>query len=221
MFILFHTFAPYMSEQEAPESKLDQIIPEIIKVFMTYGIKSVTMDDVAKHLRISKKTLYQYVQDKNDLVIKCLDFDCTMHENGIQEIIHKNFNAIDENIEISKFVMAQLRQVHPSIFYDLQKYYPEGWAMLQDSREGQTARVLHNNIKKGIQEGYFREDLHVEIQTRLWITRMNVIFDPRLFPMQEFKITEVYEQMFVHQIRGMASKKGLKYLEKHKDLISE
>jgi hypothetical protein len=188
---------------------------------MTYGIKSVTMDDVARHLRMSKKTLYQYVQDKKDLVIKCLSFDCVMHESGIEAITSKNFNAIDENIEISKFVLSQLRQVHPSIFYDLQKYYPQGWAMLQDSREGQTAKVLHNNIQKGIKEGYFREDLNVEIQTRLWITRMNVIFDPRLFPMQEFKITEVYEQMFMHQIRGMASKKGLKYLEKHKDLISE
>jgi AcrR family transcriptional regulator len=210
-----------MQESESNEARLDTIIPEIIRLFMTYGIKSITMDDVARHLRISKKTLYQYVQDKNDLVMKCMVFDSNTHQCGIEEIISKSHNAIDENIEISKFVMAQLKGIHPSIFYDLQKYYPKAWEMLHESREGHTAEVLHANIEKGIAEGYFRDDLNVEIQTRLWITRMNVIFDPKLFPMQEFKITEVFEQMFLHQMRGMASEKGLKYLETRKDLIKE
>lgn len=209
----FFTFAP-MSEENTVKGKLEALIPQVISIFMTYGIKSVTMDDIARHLRMSKKTLYQFVTDKHDLVEKCMMHDCSLHDTGIRRITSENYNAIDENIEISKFIMQQLKGIHPSIFYDMEKYYPRAWALMQDTREGLAAEVIRANIIKGMSEGYFRPDIHVEIMTRLWIARMNVIFDPKHFPMQEFNIAEVYAQMFTHQIRGLATEKGLKYFEK-------
>jgi hypothetical protein len=84
---------------------------------------------------------------------------------------------------------------------------------LQESRQGKTGEVIYNNIDKGIREGYFRADIHVEIATRLWLLRLNAIFQPQLFPIHEFELAEVYRQMFMHQIRGLATKKGLKYLD--------
>ncbi len=122
---MYSTFAVQIYEHTT--DKEQQIIADAIKVFMTYGIKSVTMDDVAKHLRMSKKTLYQYVSDKNDLVKKCLDRDCQVTEVLVKEVLSKGLNAIEENFEISKHIVEDLKNIHPSIFYDLEKYYPDAW----------------------------------------------------------------------------------------------
>ncbi len=203
-----------MTKDSEQDAKFREMIPQLISVFMTYGIKSMTMDDIARQLRVSKKTLYQYVSDKRELVMRCMEYDCAENETGIREIVSRKLNAVEENFEISKHVLKQLREIHPSIFYDLEKYYPEAWAMLHETKESLTAEVIRANLKKGIKEGFFRKDIDVEIHTRLWITRMNVIFDPQLFPIQEFSIPEVYEQMFIHQIRGIANEKGVKYFEK-------
>lgn len=189
------------------------MLRDVTAIFMTYGIKSMTMDDIARQLHISKKTLYQYVKDKSDLVLKCMDLEICGEECEISTIIDKNLNAIDENLEISKYVIEKIQQVHPSIFFELERYYPEAWNMMQESRNGHTGQVIFNNIQKGVKEGLFRDDIHIEIATRLWLSRLNAIFQPQLFPIHEFQLSEVYAQMFVHQIRGLASEKGLKYLE--------
>ena len=204
---------PLMTKESESAEKFREMIPQLISVFMTYGIKSMTMDDIARQLRISKKTLYQYVSDKRELVMRCMEHDCVQNEHGVREIVSRGLNAVEENFEISKHVLKQLREIHPSIFYDLEKYYPEAWAMLHESKDSLTAEVIRANLNKGIKEGFFRDDIDIEIHTRLWITRMNVIFDPQLFPIQEFSIPEVYEQMFIHQIRGIANQKGIEYFE--------
>ncbi len=201
------------SEQDQGKEKQDKLLRDVTAIFMTYGIKSMTMDDIARQLHISKKTLYQYVKDKNDLVSKCLGQEICGEECEMSTIAGKNLNAIDENLEISKYVIGKIQQVHPSIFFELERYYPEAWNLLQESRNGFTGEMIYNNIKKGMEEGLFREDIHVEIATRLWLSRLNAIFQPQLFPIHEFELSEVYNQMFVHQIRGLASEKGLKYLE--------
>jgi len=195
------------------ESKKEKLLKDITGIFMTYGIKSMTMDDIARHLHISKKTLYHHFTDKSALVLQCMEYECSFEESSIKKIIAQGLNAIDENIEISRFVLGQIQQVHPSIFYDLEKYHPGAFALMMDSRQGFTGGMIHSNIVKGIEEGYFRDDIHVEIATHLWISRINAIFNPAFFPLNEFDLGEVYQQMFTQQIRGLSSEKGLRYLE--------
>jgi len=203
-----------MEETGEDRTKDQKLLSEVTTLFMTYGIKGLTMDDIAGQLHISKKTLYRYVSDKADLVVSCVRMECNREEEQIRKIVAKDLNAIDENIEISQFVLTQIQQVHPSVFLELEKFYPDAWSQLQDSRKGFTGEVIYNNITKGIREGYFRDDVHVEIATRLWISRINAIFEPKLFPIREFDLSEVYRQMFIHQIRGLSTAKGLEYIEK-------
>jgi AcrR family transcriptional regulator len=197
-----------------------QIIAEAIRVFMTYGIKSVTMDDIARHMRMSKKTLYQYVSDKNDLVKRCLDHDCQVTEETVNAILEKKLNAIEENFEISKHIVEDLKNIHPSIFYDLEKYYPDAWNTMHELRHDFVAEVMEKNMVRGIKEGLYREDLNVKIITRLWVARLNIIFDPNIFSMGEFELAEVYRQMFLHHVRGIASAKGVKYIEKNQHKLN-
>ena len=203
-----------MEKSREEKAKDEKLLSDVTALFMTYGIKGMTMDDIAGQLHISKKTLYRHVSDKGDLVLSCVRMECGREEEEIRKIVAKNLNAIDENIEISQFVLAQIQQVHPSVFLELEKFYPEAWMQLQDSRQGFTGEVIYNNITNGIREGLFRDDIHVEIATRLWISRINAIFEPKLFPIREFDLSEVYRQMFNQQIRGLSTPKGLEYIEK-------
>lgn len=202
-----------MTEEKV--NKEDQLIKDAVHVFMTYGIKSVTMDDIAKHLRVSKKTIYRYVKDKSDLVMKCVRHDYDLMEEKVEAIIEKNLKAIDENFEITYMILEELRNIHPSIFYDLEKYYPKAMSVMLDMRHEFIADVMRQNMLKGIDEGVYREDVNVEIMTQLWVMRLNVIFNPSLFKMNDFHPKDVYLEMFIHHIRGIANEKGLKELEKH------
>jgi len=203
-----------MSEEEEKNLREEQIVEASLRVFMTYGIKSVTMDDVAKHLRISKKTLYLYFKDKNDLVQRCLDFDCVDTERRITAIQAKELNAIDEIFEISQYVLEELRSIHPSIFHDLEKYYPGAFNAMHNLHHEHVIKVIRRNLDNGIREGVYRDNLHVEVMSILWVQRLNLVFRNDLFPMPKYNLAEVYLQIFDHHIRGIASKKGLKYHEK-------
>ena len=194
--------------------KEDQLIKDAVHVFMTYGIKSVTMDDMAKHLRVSKKTIYRFVKDKSDLVMKCVRHDYDLMEKKVEAIIERNLKAIDENFEITYMILEELRNIHPSIFYDLEKYYPKAMSIMLDMRHDFIADVMRQNMKKGISEGVYRDDVNIEIMTQLWVMRLNVIFNPSVFKMNDFHPKDVYLEMFIHHIRGIANQKGLKELEK-------
>lgn len=203
-----------MSEEEEKDLREEQIVAAALRVFMTYGIKSVTMDDVAKHLRISKKTLYLYFKDKNDLVQRCLDYDCVDAERKISAIQEQDLNAIDEIFEISQCVLEELRGIHPSIFHDLEKYYPDAFNAMHKLHHDHVTKVIRRNLASGIEEGLYRENLNIEVMSILWVQRLNLVFRNDLFPMPKYNLAEVYIQIFDHHIRGIASKKGLTYHEK-------
>ena len=196
------------------EEKEQQIIDQASKVFMRLGIRSVNMDDIAQHLRISKKPLYQYVNDKNQLVLRIVQLNCDHHRTSINSICEKGLNAIDENFEIARFIASQISQMHPSIHFDLQKYHAEAWDMLERTEKADIYRCVSANMNKGIKEGLYREDLNIPVIAKIYIARFDAVFDTVLFPEKEYDLQEVIWEMFRYHIRGIASDKGTKYLIK-------
>ena len=196
------------------EEKEQQIIDQASKVFMRLGIRSVNMDDIAQHLRISKKTLYQYVKDKNELVLRIVQLICEHHRTSINSICEKGLNAIDENFEIARFIASQISQMHPSIHFDLQKYHAEAWDMLERTEKADIYRCVSANMNKGIKEGLYRDDLNIPVIAKIYIARFDAVFDTVLFPEKEYDLQEVIWEMFRYHIRGIASDKGTKYLIK-------
>lgn len=196
------------------DQREQQIIDQSAKVFMRLGIRSVNMDDIAQHLRISKKTLYQYVKDKNELVLKAVGLITTHHRECILGICAKGFNAIDESFEISRFVAAQVGQVHPSVHFDLQKYHPEAWDVLQSAERQDIYACVSGNLRKGMEEGLYRPDLSVDVIARIHISRFDVTFDGELFPQDKYRFEDVIWELFRYHIRGIATERGVKYLIK-------
>ncbi|TVR40607.1 MAG: TetR/AcrR family transcriptional regulator [Cryomorphaceae bacterium] len=188
------------------------IIQQVIGLFLKYGIKSLTMDDIARHLGVSKKTLYKYVSDKNDLVRRVVTLQSELEQQIIAKICERGLNAIDEIFEISRIVAELLGQMHPSVHYDLEKYHPEVWRSTFKHREDFVFNCVLENLNKGKKEGLYREDLNTGVIARLYIAKMDVLFDGEMFPATQFNFREVYLEFFRYHIRGIASHQGLQYL---------
>lgn len=193
-------------------AKAKKILEGATEVFMRYGIKSVNMDDVARNLGISKKTLYKYVKDKADLLRQAFQAMHRQEEEVIGEICSRGLNAIDEMFEISQYILGLLNNLHPSVHFDMEKYYPELMKQVEDKRESTVFSCMLTNMNKGIKEGLYRKDLKPEVLARIYIHKIDAIFDGELFPPSEVSFGEVYIEFFRYHIRGIASEKGIAYL---------
>ncbi len=192
----------------------EKIVEQAGQVFLRLGIRSVNMDDIAKHMRISKKTLYQHVKDKNDLVEKVVSGICAEHDRCIRGICEKDLNAIDENYQITEYVAGILKEIHPSVHYDLEKYHPTAWDAMQRFEKEHISECMTSNMEKGVAEGLYRDDLNIPIVVRVYMSRFDVSFDGELFPPTEYNFVDVQWEIFRYHIRGIASEKGLRYLKK-------
>lgn len=196
------------------DKKGEKLILGARDLFMKYGIKSLNMDDLARHLGVSKKTLYQIVSDKNELVdlafAKVIEIECRQ----VEEITDRGCNAIDELFEVSKVIVNMLSNVHPSVHYDLVKYHPDVFKKRQDQQQDMVYEIMRLNIEKGKEEGLYRKDVNSNIISKIYIAKMDVVFDGELFPPHEMSFQEVYMEMFRYHIRGIASQKGVEYLIK-------
>ena len=195
------------------EEKELYIIEKVGELFKKYGIKSVSMDDIAQQLSISKKTLYQYFKDKADLVTKVVNSHHCEKDQKFLDIENSNMNAIDALIEVSKHVIEMLKSINPPILYDLRKYYPELTKELIVNRKEHVLNNIKNNLLKGISEGLYREDINPDVISAIYIKRMDdIIFEDE---MQQLNIPqhELFTQLFVYHIRGIVSNKGLMYFE--------
>lgn len=206
-FPLFHTFV-------AVEEKLISLLGQVRDIFMRYGLKSVTMDDLCREMSISKKTLYQYVSDKNELVKKTMEFEIEQDQCEIKSIVQKNLSAMDELFEITESVEEKIKNLHPSILYDMQKYYPEAWELMSNHRNSFIIKTIGDNIRKGQEEGIYRTDIDVNIISLLFATKVELLADNQLFARLGIKPSQIYFENLKYHVRGISNEAGRRALEK-------
>lgn len=194
------------------EEKKNELILGALEIYMKLGIKSITMDEMARQLGVSKKTLYLYVKDKNQLVEECVKMAQYGESCAIKDISESNNNAIDEIIEVSKFVIEQLKKVHPSIFFDLQKYHPNVMKMMDCHKDEFVRGCVVQNLERGIEQGYYRDNLNVEVISKLYLAMIDHVMVGNIVEEQNTTMDQIYSEFFRYHIRGIASKKGLEYL---------
>lgn len=191
-----------------------QILEGALQTFMSLGLRSVTMDDIASRIGVSKKTIYKYVKDKEDLIQKSLKLHHDKECEFIQSVKEKPMNAIDENFEISKKIIAEFQNVHPSVMFDMNKYYPSAKKLFEKYKKEVVFEWVKDNLRRGIKEGLYRDDLNIDIIAALYILRMDDIFNMEFFPRTEYSFLQVYLETFRYHIRGISSDEGLKYWKK-------
>jgi AcrR family transcriptional regulator len=195
------------------EEKASWVLEQARKLYQRYGIKSVTMDDVAKHLCISKKTLYEYFSDKEDLVRQVILKDHDRQCRFIDDIEEKNLNAIEELFEVYKMINTMYKEYNPSMEFDIRKYYPDLYVRIKDVRRKRMYEAAHRNMVKGKKEGLFRRDLNAGIIARLHVSRTENLFENDLFTPEELTSFRMFHEVFVYHLQGMLSPAGRTFFE--------
>ena len=190
----------------------ENILQKALELFFKFGLRSVSMDDISRELGISKKTLYQYFPTKDQLINDCMLLHMEGEKNSMAAIKANALNAIDELLQLTKHVTEMLSELTPTLIYDCQKYHRESWEAIEKFNNEHISNDIRCNIKRGVQEGLFRNDFDVEIVTKLYLGLSNAITNLNVFPPQKFNSTNVFETLMMYHIRGIATPKGLEIL---------
>ena len=199
----------------------ERILKGAEELFFKYGIKSITMDDIAKHLAISKKTIYQYFADKNELVQILMAMKLKEDECEFKQIHQESENMVVEFFNMMKHMGEMFAKINPTIFYDLQKYHPNAWKLFKEFKQDCMASMVENTIDRGIKEGLVRSDLNAKILSRLRIEQVEMGFNSEIFPPDKFKMVDVQIAMIDHFLYGICTLKGHKLINKYKQVIEE
>jgi len=189
------------------------ILNKVSRIYRKYGIKSVTMDDVARELGISKRTLYQHVTNKHELVEEVVNHEVSLRASDFYGMTRQGVNAIDELLEVNRHIIQMLKAHNPSMEYDLRKYYPDLNKKIQSFKRKTMYGAIYKNIKKGQQEGIFRKDLNPDIIARLQVSRIECSMETDLFSLEELTSPDFVFESFIYHIHGIANRKGLDILE--------
>lgn len=193
--------------------ELEQIVVKSHNLFMKYGIKSVSMDDIARELGMSKKTIYQYVKDKNELVNKMFEFEKGCMQEKFELLQSEQINAIDQIFEADKMFVSIMKEHNPAAFYDLRKYYPTVHTKMVAVRRSRITEFMMQNIEKGKIEGLFRKELDASIMAKLYILRIEGIMDGDILTLQEFTSPKWIKEHMAYHVRGISTPKGIEYFE--------
>lgn len=190
----------------------DKILHKATDMFLNYGFKSITMDDIANKMGISKKTIYAHFENKTKLVEECTDNLFQVISSGIDQICALEKNPINELYEIKKFVMMNLKDEKSSPQYQLQKYYPKIYEVLKVKEYDLMLVCVVDNIKRGLALGIYRSNLDVDFVARIYYSGVFAIKDNSLFPNTEFKMTTLEDYFLEYHLRGIVTPKGRKIL---------
>lgn len=163
------------------------------------------MDDISREAGISKKTLYQQVENKEDLINRSISAFIKEDHDNIEEILAiESYDAFDQMIELFKQSNKLLRSLKPTLIYDLQKYYKESWQMIEKMHLMYIENIIANNINKGIKEGIYRETINAEIVSKLFVTKMLAITNDKKFQNIEHSISRISYQNLLYHLYGVA-----------------
>jgi len=194
----------------------ERILEKAHELFIRYGVRSVSMDDIAAQLGMSKKTLYHDYTDKEELVDAVLSTvleknrnECFLDRQNAENAIHEVFQAFD-------MMQEMFSNMNPAIVFDLEKYHPAVYKKLQHHKKVFLYQVLKQNLERGIAEELYRPEINVDTLTRFRIEGMMLAFNSEVFPNNRTHLAAIQEELLEHFLYGLATLKGQKLIQKYK-----
>lgn len=188
---------------------MEKILSTCAEMFLTLGFKSVTMDDIAQKLGISKKTLYTHFPNKETLVNACVFYFFEYVTGEIRKITEKTSTPIEELYEIKLFMMQLIKNEKISPQFQLKKFYPEIFKALQEKQMAFMVERMSNSLEKGVALGLFRSSLNIPFVARLYFNGMMGIKDQRLFPAELFQHSQLMADYLEYHLRAICTEKGI------------
>lgn len=194
----------------------ERILEKADELFNRYGIRSVSMDEMASQLGMSKKTLYQYFADKEELVDAVLSSTLIKNKQDCQDARKAAENAIHEVFISFDRVQEMFSQMNPAMFFDLQKYHPNVYRKFHEYKYTFLYQIIRANIETGIKQELYRPEVDVDILTRLRIETVMLPFDATVFPNNRTQLIHIEQQILDLFLFGMTTPKGQKLVQKYK-----
>lgn len=202
---------PIMIELDTKE-RIKQTAHDLV---MQYGIRSVSMDDIANTLGMSKKTIYQYFDDKDELVVAVVndilrksETDCECDRRESENAIHEVFLAMEMMVEMFK-------RMNPTIVHDMHKYHPRAFRLFQQHKNEFLYNVMKENLLRGIREELYRSDINVEIMSRFRVESVMIPFNPEFQKNLKSNMAEIEMELIIHFLYGLVTLKGYKLIVKY------
>ena len=193
-----------------------KILETAAEMFLSYGFKSITMDDIAQKMGISKKTIYSHFQNKKVLVTERTLSVFYEIKKGVEAIRNEQHNPILELYEIKKFINKHLKDEKSAPQYQLNKYYPMAHKKLVEKQFEVMEECISTNLKKGIAQDLYRKEIDIAFVTRIYFKGVMGIKDIETFAPEDFTMSSLLENFIDYHIRGIATKKGVETLERTK-----
>jgi AcrR family transcriptional regulator len=193
----------------------ERILIKAEELFMQYGIRSVSMDDIANNLGMSKKTLYQYYADKDELVdavvdghIKEIQTDCLGVRDDARDAVHEIFITLER-------IMEEFNNMNPMLLYDLEKFHFRSYLRFKEHKDKFLAKVIRDNIEWGIKDELYRPEINVDIMVKFRLESLMIPFNVGVFPPGKYNLGILSEEIIQHFVYGLATIKGHKLIQKY------
>ncbi len=196
----------------------EKILKKSEELFLQYGLKSVTMDDLASQLGMSKKTLYQFVENKGDLIEQIIDLHISDEKAFMENSRETAKDAVEEMILVARHNIQELKKLSPTVIYDLKKYYQHLWSLIEQLESEHTFEFIKSNIERGMDQGVYRSDINVDIITKIYVLSTMAVVNEKMFSQKIYKKEELFTEFIKYHLQGITTEKGFtlykKYLKK-------
>ncbi len=198
------------------EEKKKIILEKAVELFFQYGIRSVSMDNISGELGISKKTLYQFFNDKQDLVRETMHYSIAGILDHFYEFESDTRNAIEKFLYHRRLLLEKMARSNNSIVFDLKKYYPSIYNDLRDFKRSRIYEAHLANLKQGVVEGLYRKEINAELLAKMVTAHQIYTFDPvnGVFTMEDYFKNDLLEQFITYHLNGICTPLGLEVLNR-------
>lgn len=213
----FHSFVPLIQQMEIK----DRIKQKAHDMVMQFGIRSVSMDDIANALGMSKKTIYQYYADKDELVDAVVDDELNKTQADCEACKVNSKDAVEEIVLTMNQIHDQFQNMNPVILYDLEKFHPKAFQKFLKHKHEYLYRVIRQNMERGTKEELYRPDLNIDVLSKYRLESMMIAFNLNVFPPGKYRLADVTEIIMENFVYGLATVKGHKLLMKYRNELTK
>ncbi|MDP3431995.1 MAG: TetR/AcrR family transcriptional regulator [Bacteroidota bacterium] len=203
------------------DPKLQEILKRTVELFYEFGIRNLNMDDISRSLGISKKTLYQYVKSKEDLIEKLFYYDEMKWDEELSKVNFEELNAIEILIQVSLKVFEEMGKLNSKLKFELKKYYEQVYNEFMVRKQNHIFSQMSKNIEKGIKEGLYRSDVNIDLVAGLYVRNLVDMHNKDYCIIENITFEEVFQVMFENHIRAISTPDGIAYFEKRKLEITQ
>lgn len=185
-----------------------KIIETASEQFMRFGVRSVTMDDIARQTGVSKKTIYQEFADKNQLVYETFRAALLQDTQMVEDLPRVKDGVIEHLIGLFNYMKSRFGEVNPFVLNEIERYYPQCWQLFEDFKQEHILEKIIEVMEIGKEEGYFRSEINTQITAKLRVEQMMISFDPIKFPPSKYNMVDLQLEIFEQFLYGIFTEKG-------------